>query len=487
MRLQAQAVDFFVPSRPAAELCGAAFARHLGRAYTTVKNAVPDINVLKRAALRDKALTAMRDLASGAQFIDQVSARHVSIVIGIRPDLVKSLISAELDCTRASLRVRRKGRKGGNFRLADGLPTVDASLMREPFFFEGGVVDLATDTWDFLRYPKVHRVVSKASLRPDLADVAWVVLRQTLRTGREISTMKNLWWGFVCVASVLDGFVDDLQQAELPTLQAAWYAAVKRDSRSKLVVTRSALCRWLEEVLSKPLEPADAQRLPRVLGWLRETPLPRRGDPGTALSTDAFAQLQRICADAIVAGRSRDWPVDASQLSRSARWAFNRWSIALMALVSGTTGLRRQSLELIEVDDWGELQPGHFWLCWKHDKKREEHDAVLEPGVALLLDEYKQRTAALRAAMGTRRLFLRVDLEQGTWVVADAEWIWQGLRLLGDRAILALPDGTAGLTTRLLRRTVATRQVQAGAHIEAIAAQLGHSTTLTTMQYVRYD
>ena len=158
-----------------------------------------------------------------------------------------------------------------------------------------------------------------------------------------------------------------------------------------------------------------------------------------------------------------------------------------MALVSGTTGLRRQSLELIEVDDWGELQPGHFWLCWKHDKKREEHDAVLERGVALLLDEYKQRTAAWRAVMGTRRLFLRIDLEQGTWVIADAEWIWQGLRLLGDRATLALPDGAVGLTTRLLRRTVATRQVQAGAHIEAIAAQLGHSTTLTTMQYVRYD
>ena len=68
-----------------------------------------------------------------------------------------------------------------------------------------------------------------------------------------------------------------------------------------------------------------------------------------------------------------------------------------------------------------------------------------------------------------------IDLEQGPWVIAGAEWIWQGLRLLGDRAILALPDG------------VVTRQVQAGAHIEAIAAQLGHSTTLTTMQYVRYD
>jgi len=292
-----------------------------------VNNAVSNINVLKRAALRDKALTAMRDLASGAQFIDQVSARHVSIVIGIRPDLVKSLIRAEPDCTRAGLRVRRKG---GNFRLADGIPTVDASLMSEPFFFEGGVVDLATDAWDFLRYPKVHRVVRKANLRPDLADVAWVVLRQTLRTGREISTMKSLWWGFVRAASVLDGFVDDLHRAELPAVQAAWYTAVRRDSRAKLAIARSALCRWLEEVLSKPLEPPDAQRLARILGWLRDTPLPRHGDVSTALSSDAFAQLLRICADAIAAGRGRDWPLDASQLSRSERWAFNRWSITLM-------------------------------------------------------------------------------------------------------------------------------------------------------------
>jgi hypothetical protein len=76
-----------------------------------VKNAVPNINVLKRAALRDKALGALRDLASGAQFIDQVNSRHVNIVIGIRPDLVKSLISLELDCTRASLRVATQGKR----------------------------------------------------------------------------------------------------------------------------------------------------------------------------------------------------------------------------------------------------------------------------------------------------------------------------------------------------------------------------------------
>src|SRR5207245_6000196 len=52
---------------------------------------------------------------------------------------------------------------------------------------------------------------------------------------------------------------------------------------------------------------------------------------------------------------------------------------------------------------------------------------------------------------------------------------------------LGLPDGAVGLTTGLLRRTFATRQVQAGAHIQAIAAQLGHSSTVTTMQYIRYD
>ena len=444
-----------------------------------MQNAVSNINVLKRAALRDKALDALQSLASGAQYVDELSARHVAIAIGVRPDVVKYLIRPELDSTRASLELRRKG---STFLPAAAIPIVDAGL-----FFEGGVVDLATDTWDFLQYPKVHRLLRKASLRPDLADVAWMVLRQTLRLGREVSTVKSLWWGFVHAGGVLDGFVDDLHRAELAAVQAAWYTATKRDSRPKLAITRTALCRWLEEVLAKPLEQTDARRLARILGWLREMPLPKRGDAGTALSTDAFARLLRICGEAIVAGRRRDWPLDVSRLSRSERWVFNRWTIALMALVSGTTGLRRQSLELIEVDDWGEVQPGHFWLCWKHDKKREEHDAVLEHGVALLLDEYRERTAVLRAAIGTRRLFLRFDLQRGTWAIADAEWIWQGLRLLGDRAVLALPDGSVGLTTRLLRRTVATRQVQAGAHIEAIAAQLGHSTTLTTMQYVRYD
>jgi hypothetical protein len=244
--------------------------------------------------LRHKALDALRDLASAAQFTDQVSARHVAIVIGTRPDMVKRLIQAELDATRASLRVRRKGT---DFRLAASIPNLEPALMQDPFFFEGGVVDLAAAAWDFLRYPKVRRVVSKANLRPDLADVAWVVLRQTLRTGREISTMKNLWWGFIRAASVLDGFVDDLQNAELPAVQAAWYTAARHESRTKLSITRAALCRWLEEVVSKPLDPADAQRLARILGWLREIPLPKRDDASTALSTDAFAQLLRACAE----------------------------------------------------------------------------------------------------------------------------------------------------------------------------------------------
>src|SRR5438477_8195238 len=86
--------------------------------------------------------------------------------------------------------------------------------MQEPFFFEGGVVDLATDAWDFLCYPKVHRVVRKANLRPDLADVAWVVLRQTLRLGREISTMKSLWWAsFALPASSMDSWTTSTRQS----------------------------------------------------------------------------------------------------------------------------------------------------------------------------------------------------------------------------------------------------------------------------------
>jgi hypothetical protein len=49
----------------------------VGLSYATIKNCVPDINALKRAALRGKALNALEDLVAGAKFIDQVSARHV--------------------------------------------------------------------------------------------------------------------------------------------------------------------------------------------------------------------------------------------------------------------------------------------------------------------------------------------------------------------------------------------------------------------------
>ena len=177
--------------------------------------------------------------------------------------------------------------------------------------------------------------------------------------------MKNLWWGFVRAATVLDGFVDDFRLAELTAVQAAWYAAERRDSRSMLRTPRTALCGWLEQVLNQPLEPADARRLARVIGWLRNAPIPKRDHDEPALSTGAFAQLLRTSGDAILASRSYEWPVDPSSLSATACLVFNRWSIALAALVSGTAGLRRESLALIEVDDWGEFQPGHFWLCWE--------------------------------------------------------------------------------------------------------------------------
>src|ERR1051326_2809872 len=163
--------------------------------------------------------------------------------------------------------------------------------------------------------------------------------------------MKSLWWGLVRAAGVLDGFVDHLRQAELREVQTAWYCAQERDTRSILLSTRTALCRWLEAVLNQPLEPTDARRLARVLGWLRNAPTPKRDDDGTALSSDAFAQLLPTCGDAILTGRSAEWPVHASSLSANACLAFNRWSIALAAVVSGTAGLPRQSVALMEVAD----------------------------------------------------------------------------------------------------------------------------------------
>ena len=97
-------MGYFVASRPAVDLCGSAFARHVGLSYDTIRCCVPNINELKRIALRSKALDALGDLVGGARFIDQVSARHVSVAIGIRPEQVRRLIRAELSAARATLR-----------------------------------------------------------------------------------------------------------------------------------------------------------------------------------------------------------------------------------------------------------------------------------------------------------------------------------------------------------------------------------------------
>src|SRR5215471_6076459 len=90
----------------------------------------------------------------------------------------------ELGVTRGTLRRRRKGTA---FQVAARTASTDPFLMKEPLFFDGGVIDLAAETWDFMDYPKLQRVVTKASIRADMADVAWGVLRRGTGTSRRSS------------------------------------------------------------------------------------------------------------------------------------------------------------------------------------------------------------------------------------------------------------------------------------------------------------
>jgi hypothetical protein len=36
------------------------------------------------------------------------------------------------------------------------------------------------------------------------------------------------------------------------------------------------------------------------------------------------------------------------------------------------------------------FQPGHFWLCWRHAKKREGHAAVLDRGLCRISGHVKE-------------------------------------------------------------------------------------------------
>jgi hypothetical protein len=135
---------------------------------------------------------------------------------------------------------------------------------------------------------------------------------------------------------------------------------------------------------------------------------------------------------------------------------------------------------------WVEIRAGLFFLRWQHSKKGEAHLAVLPAAIGQHLQLYVNRTQTVRAALGTKCVFLNGN-NSGFWEEISARGFALRLRMFVRRHQLQRNGAPLELGSTLLRRTLATRALYEGQSIEAIRSQFGHTTIATTLLYTKFD
>jgi hypothetical protein len=178
----------------------------------------------------------------------------------------------------------------------------------------------------------------------------------------------------------------------------------------------------------------------------------------------------------------RDRPQERTESVRAVIY----WAVALMILIMTCTGLRRQSILSLEVEDWMELRSGVCGLIWRHWKKGEEHLAVISPMITHLLQQYVDTTAELRSALQTRKVFLNSNV-RGLWEHMTPAAFENRLREFAIRHHLLRDGAPLALGSTIFRRTFTTRALYEGQSLEAIRSQLGHTTIMSTLLYSKLD
>ncbi len=356
----------------------------------------------------------------------------------------------------------------------------------------GGWIDLDCSSWD-LR-PAGGTVLKRERLRDDLAAFAWPLLREELRSGAlTVSTICAHYEGFGQAGRVLGTGIPDVRSATLEALQRAWVCY--EGAGNARVRARRALLQLFEALLQgSATEPAlDSQELLSIVNWLGTMlVLPHTASHGDFLSEDEVNTILVSCLTDIKAGIAftEDGP-DLTKLSTREKSTDGaacvvHWAVALMLVLMAFTGLRRQSILLLEVDDWTEIRAGLFALAWRHPKKSEEHLAVLPATIGQQLQCYVDHTAAVRAKLQTKRLFLNGN-NNGLWEEMAVGSCNRRLEEFVCRHLLERNGAPLHLGSTLFRRTLATRALYEGLSLEALRLQLGHSTLATTLIYTQFD
>lgn len=138
-------------------------------------------------------------------------------------------------------------------------------------------------------------------------------------------------------------------------------------------------------------------------------------------------------------------------------------------------GLRASDVAGLQLDGLGVTERV---VRLRRPKQRELTDVVVSPRLATAIDEYVQRE---RPACTTSALFVSLRAPRG-----------QAMTPMGIRGVIRRCAEAAGLTdhvsgSNVIRHSVASRWIQAGATLKQIADLLGHRSINTTSIYAKVD
>ena len=356
----------------------------------------------------------------------------------------------------------------------------------------GRWVDLNKNVWD-LR-PQTRICFNRDSLRSDIAEIAWPQLRDALIESRLArGTIENHYVGYRQAGKLLGNVVPDVCKATLAGVQRAWLQAELRPTN--LILARGALKRIYTYLCSPDacLSEAETKEMLLITSWLYTAAVVRRENPDQYfLTSEEMKAVIAGCLTDIKAGLdySNTQP-DLLSLSTKVKAAaasslLEHWATALMILLMLFVGLRPQSVVNLKVGDWSEIRPSLFALIWSHGKKREAKVAILATSVALLIDQYVQRTAAVRQSLGIEEVFLTRD-RTGCWQAQKGHHLGFKFEAFIKRHRENIAETPPRLNGQILRRTYVTRELYMGRSIWALRLQLGHETLRTTRTYAKFD
>lgn len=439
---------------------------------------------LRRTA-QDRLPTALQRYAAAAE---ELVAANVRV-----RDFTHAAIAARAGVSpnddRAAARIYRAARaRLGRGAVAPVPPPAGLAARQGP----AGWIRLDANEWD-LRPWGLHTTLRRADLPEPVRELGWELLRAEMeRPDLAVGTVAGHFRSMRWLSALFAHGLPTLQLATVADLQRALIAYGGSEHQRKRA--RQGLLRLLDAHAALAERSGNSERLSeltRMSGWLSSAQVRR------PLSSEVF--LTRVELDAVIAGCLADisaglaFDPESDLITASTRSdasgsaaAIVNWAGGLVVLTTAVTGLRRESVLELGVDDFADIRPGVAVLAWRHRKKQvpEEKIAVLPGFVAQHLATYIERTAGIRAHIGTDRLFLAGG-GQGEWVaLRNAKWLFDrfvarhGLR----RGAQPLPLGN-----NVLRRTFVTRALAEGRSIWAIAAQLGHDRVETTLGYAKFE